>query len=99
MSEKKELPTTRRLAKKRFARLKSYQDFFNSPVGKQVLYDLISNHWVMNSTFCKDPIEMALKEGERNVVLRILTILKTKPEKITKLLEEADEYASKNFME
>ena len=99
MAEKKEQETTRKLSKKRIVKLKAYQTFFTSEYGKQVLWDMIAAHHVMSSTFVKlDPLEMAMREGERNVILRILTILKTKPEKLTKLLEEADAYQDQNFM-
>lgn len=58
------------------ARLKDYFDIFNSPQGQRVLNDMMRVHYVMNSTFDPNPAVMALREGERNAVLRIMTILK-----------------------
>jgi hypothetical protein len=79
--------------KKKLDKVASYQATFNSPDGKKVLYDLIKNHNILNSTFSKDPNEMILKEGERNVVLRIMSILKIDP---AKLLEEIEKSISQD---
>ncbi len=40
-----------------------------------ILKDLKNAHWFMRSTFNKDPCETAFREGERNVILRIMTII------------------------
>ncbi len=45
-------------------------------------------HHVFDVGFDSDPIELARMAGERNVVLRILTILKLKPEDIVDLAKE-----------
>jgi hypothetical protein len=53
-------------------------------------------HHVFGSTFSKDPYELALKEGERNTVLRILSILQIDPQKllddINKGIEQDNQY-------
>lgn len=61
---------------------RAYQDVFNSPKGQEVLKDLMKAHYFFNSTVSENSILMAEKEGERNVILRILTILKAKPEEV-----------------
>lgn len=63
-------------AEKSLSTFKAYSQLFDSPLGKQVLQDLFKNHAMLHSTFNGDIHQMLLKEGERNVILRILTILK-----------------------
>ena len=54
-----------------------YNVFMQSPSGRKVLADMKNAHYYFSSTFDPDPHITALREGERNAVLRILTILKT----------------------
>jgi len=74
----------------------AYQAFFTSPDGKAILWDLMKNHNVIGSTFSKDTHEMALKEGERNVVLRILQILKIDVEELARRIDEGLKEDSSN---
>lgn len=67
--------------------LEDYRTVFSSAAGSRVLNDLMRTHRIMDSTFCKDPMEMALREGERNAVLRILAILKINPNTIRERIE------------
>ena len=54
-----------------------YNLFQQSPNGREVLEDMMKAHHFYDSTFVAgDPYMSALMEGERNAVLRILTILK-----------------------
>lgn len=77
------------------ARIQDFKRTFQSEQGKRVLYDLMSNHFVMRPTLAAKPdaIEMAYNEGQRAVVLRIMTILKTNPVDIETMIEEANENA------
>ncbi len=53
-----------------------YIDVFQGSVsGEMVLQDLLRAHSFYTSTIHQNELIMAAKEGERNVVLRILTIL------------------------
>lgn len=79
-----------KVAQKRAAVLKAYQNIFNSPDGQTVLADLMNAHGMLSSSFSGDPLKTVFKEGERNVVLRILTILKTDE---TQLKQRIDAYA------
>lgn len=72
------------------ARIKLYQSIFRSPDGKKVLEDLCMSHHMRTSTFSKDPMEMAMQEGERNVVLRIMAFVDTDDEKLNKLIREQE---------
>lgn len=69
----------------------AYIDTFSSPHGKKVLLNLFHVHGMLTSTFSSDPMEMARKEGERNVILRILKVMKTDPEEIKNLIRESDD--------
>ena len=79
---------TKKRSRKPVDRALSYQALFSSDDGQKVLWDLMHNHHMIGSTFSKDPYEMALKEGERNVVLRILQILKIDVATLAKRIEE-----------
>ena len=74
--------------------IRAYQDVFNSdsPQAVKVLADMCEAHGVFNGGFNPDPHVNAFNSGERNAVLRILTILKMKPEDIISLAKEEEEY-------
>jgi len=64
-------------AKKQVGVISAYQKVFNSTEGKLVLDDLMKTHHIMTSTFSgKNSDEVLFREGERNTVLRIMTLLK-----------------------
>lgn len=77
------------VARKGYAKVVDYQAIFNSPQGRAVLYDLMETHGMLRSSYTKDASEALFKEGERNVILRILTLLNTNP---VTLLERIEEY-------
>lgn len=61
----------------------SYQGVFSTAAGQIVLEDLKRAHHLYSSLVRDDggpidPMQMAIAEGERNVILRILAILQTK---------------------
>lgn len=67
---------------------RAYHTLFKETMqGKTVLADMMKAHHVFDSTFSSKPLEMAFREGERNVVLRILTILDISPEEAIGLVE------------
>ena len=70
-----------RRVKARLKKIKAYQDVFNSPLGSKVLHDMMRAHGLL-SAHPVNPQEMALKEGERLVVLRILSFLKINPQEL-----------------
>lgn len=80
------------LNKKRF---RAYRMLFegqgDSLHAQEVLKDLCAAHHVFDSAFDPDPYELARMAGERNVVIRILTILKLEPEQIAELAEGGEE--------
>lgn len=72
------------IRRKKLDRIAAYQSLFATDDGKKVLYDLIRTHHILGTTFSKDQNETYLKEGERNVVLRIMSILNIDPERFLK---------------
>jgi hypothetical protein len=70
--------------------IKAYKNLFNSPEGMLVLGDLMQSHGMMSPSFRGDVNQAIFKEGERNVVLRILAILKVDE---TQLRERMEQYA------
>lgn len=67
-----------------------YKAVFDSPVGRRVLHDMMSAHNMLNSSFSKDPYQMAFNEGGRNVLLRIMTIMKVDLKQLEERMREAD---------
>lgn len=66
----------------------SYQSTFSTKEGEAVIFDLMREHHMIGSSFCKDPYESAFREGERAVVLRILSIMKVNVQDLAKKIEE-----------
>lgn len=87
--DKEQLERDKRRAEKAAARVKAYQKVFGTPHGKKVLGDLMRVHGVMTS-HPADSQAMALKEGERLVVLRILQIIQTNPAKFLERIADAE---------
>lgn len=69
-----------------------YKTVFTSEAGKRVLWDIMRNSFVLASTYCDNPHETALREGQRNVALRILSVLQTDEKKLLQQIEEGFEY-------
>lgn len=68
----------------------AYKDTFNSEQGKKVLYDLMKVcHLLQPSYVGGTPEETAFREGERSVVLRILTQLETDAEKLIEFIKQS----------
>ena len=65
------------MVKREVSRVRAYQRVFNTPEGELVLQDLMKTHHFLGTTFDGDNVRKTIfREGERNVVLRILAILK-----------------------
>lgn len=78
---------------KKLSNLKDYQRTFNSEHGQRVLYDMMNEHYFMRSSFDPNPYEMAFREGQKNVILRVMTILKLDLVKIKEKIEGAEQHA------
>lgn len=79
--------STKKAANAQLERIKLYQSVFSGPSGKAVLDDLMKAHNILSSTFDGDVNKTIFKEGERNVVLRILTILKINTNKLQQRID------------
>ena len=80
----------KKIEKKYIGIVKAYRNVFMSPEGEKVLQDLMKVHHVKSSSFDPNPQVAAFKEGERNVILRILTRMNLDISEIQKRLEERD---------
>ncbi len=69
-----------------------YKTVFDSEAGKRVLWDILRNSYVLGSVYCDNPHETALREGQRNSALRILSILQTDEKKLLEQIEEGLAY-------
>ena len=83
-----------RTAKKTYARVLDYKRTFTSKSGKNVLHDLMDAHQMLRPSFDPDPYRTAFREGERSVLLRILTIMKTEPAQLLAHIEEIQKNAT-----
>lgn len=69
-------------------RAKDYVQTFDTDAGKRVLKDLCKYAHVMHPSYTRgEPTHTAFKEGERNVVLRILSVLSKGPEYLGTLMD------------
>lgn len=55
--------------------IRAYNRLFNTTDGKLVLEDLKHAHWINRPTFDVNTNLMSMREGERNVVLRIMALV------------------------
>jgi predicted type IV restriction endonuclease len=55
--------------------LVAYRQAFSTDYGKRVIDDL-TKRYMMRSSMSQDALTLAFKEGERNVLLTILAVLK-----------------------
>jgi hypothetical protein len=97
-SKKEGLTAEERRADKHKTMMMDYKRVFGSEQGRRVLSDLIANHFVMNSTYSRGPqaeLDMAFKEGQRQVVMRLMTIMKYDPEQTAQAIKESDDYVRK----
>lgn len=79
---------TNKAARKSLKRIEAYQALFSTADGTLVLEDLMQTHHMLSSTYTGDATQILIREGERNVVLRILTILKTNPKQLLERIEQ-----------
>ena len=63
-----------------------YAATFKSPRGRRVLRDLMARFNVARPHLTRDPIEMAMCEGQRSVVLHLYTMLRLSEADIDRLL-------------
>lgn len=69
-----------------------YAQVFESDAGKRVLADLARVAHIMRPTYVRnEPYQTAFREGERNVVLRILSTLGWQPEEISEKVNQLKE--------
>jgi len=68
----------------------AYRDLFDmdNPTVRAVLQDMCKAHGVFDGGFDPDPYVHAMHGGERNVVLRIFSIIRSTPEEIVDLSQE-----------
>ncbi len=71
---------------KKAEKIRKYRELFSTDFGKEVLHDLCKSCHVYHSTFDNNPQEMAYREGERSVVLRILRTINIDPLELDKLM-------------
>lgn len=91
-------PKLKEAAERQKSRAMDYHAVFDGEPGKRVLEDLYQSHYMRLSTFSVDALEMARNEGERNVILRIMSILDMDLMELNKLIrqDQGVEDVSKN---
>lgn len=80
----------KKLRQKRVTKSHRYKRAFQTEAGSWVLKDLMESHFMASNTYSRDPVEMAFNEGQRNVVLRILKLVKEPIDKIEKRIEDME---------
>jgi len=74
--------------KKRVRRVRDYQSIFKTKEGERVLQDLISRYHILGPVMGENSLEMAFKEGQRNVVLEVLSLINIDERKLIQKIEE-----------
>lgn len=70
-----------------------YQKTFDSPHGQVVLRDLMKVNFILSPTIHEQNSDLTLvHEGQRNAILRIMTILKMDAAAILGTIEEEDSH-------
>lgn len=91
-----ELKTLVRFFKKKISKteiLKAYYETFGGDAGQIVLHDLIKMGHVLGTTFVPgDPMATAFREGQRAIVLAILTAIETRPEDVQTTVRSVRSY-------
>lgn len=80
--------TKNKVARKSLKKIEAYMALFSSANGTLVLEDLMATHHMLGCTYSGDVNQMLIREGERNVVLRILSILKQDPKQLLERIEQ-----------
>jgi len=96
--KKEELTAEERRAQKHKSMMVDYKRVFGTEQGQRVLNDLIASHYVMGSTYGRGEnaaMDLAFREGQRQVVLRIMTIMKYDPEQVANQIKESDKHVQK----
>lgn len=77
------------------ARATDYKHTFTTKQGKAVLLDLLQEHFMLRNTYNgpepDDGRGMAFKEGQRSVVIRILTMMDLDVAEMHLLLKQGDD--------
>jgi hypothetical protein len=68
-----------------------YKQTFGSPHGQRVLRDLMKRFHIMKSTHVSgDPYETAFREGERHVLVTLMSTLKIDPDKLGEIMKQGE---------
>lgn len=81
-------PEKKKRALEQISLVIAYQNVFSTPMGQKVLEDLKKAHFVDSVTFVENPQTHAYREGQRAVVLRILSTLKVDLQKQKEQVEQ-----------
>lgn len=69
--------------------INAYKELFKTPAGKTVLQDMMARFHMCGPVFDMEPIAMAHKEGQRDVVLFILDKLNFDDKQLLQEIEDA----------
>ena len=71
--------------------LKAYQTIFDSPMGKEVLFDMMKTNGMLTTTFNENPYTMAYLEGRRSFVNDLIALLNKDINQMYKIIKEQEE--------
>jgi len=83
--------SSRRVAERAATKLSRYQRVFSGPDGRAVLYDLMQVAEMLTMNPDADTNQTFIREGKRQVVLRILAYLKADPKQLLERIEEHED--------
>ena len=81
-------------------RMRVYKRVFNSADGQKVLFDLMSNNFILSGTHIpNDPTSCHRNEGRRECVLAIMKLVDVDEDKFLAVVRKQSAYQQKNFQE
>lgn len=75
-------------------KVRAYTDIFDTPAGKEVLYDLLKEARVFHTEYDKDPSFFIFKEGRRDIINYILSQLKWNEAKVLNFFSQREQEES-----
>lgn len=71
-------------------RVRDYQIVFGSEVGQRVLYDLMQAAGLFTINQDVEPGVLAAKQGQKNMILRIMGLVDANPEQIKEQMKQGE---------
>jgi len=83
--------------RRRFTKINDFKKVFNTPEGQKVLLEICRFCHVYNTCFDIDPYKLSYFNGQRDVAMWIMDLLKTDLQQFVKQYEEAKKDVNRDY--